>query len=195
VLIKVFQFKQCHQNVVTSNIAINLLCDRRNGHTKLVEGAEHTIWPLASVRIFTGEETVPIEFPENITPPLDDTRYRARFVDAFLGGEEKNWKEEKWYDMDLEIEAQDHLTIEARGEAWYLKEEANSKSGPDGHPYNCGEQKCGALIARIGNNDPFPVGASYDAKPHQSGRLILSYQDSYYGDNFGGYDVEVWVRK
>ena len=51
----------------------------------------------------------------------------------------------------------------------------------------------GALIARIGNGDPFPIGDTTDAfDMPASGRLFLGVNDDHVQDNSGNYVVKVW---
>jgi hypothetical protein len=51
----------------------------------------------------------------------------------------------------------------------------------------------GALIARIGNGDPFPIGDTTNAfDMPASGRLFLGVNDDHLADNSGNYVVKVW---
>jgi len=51
----------------------------------------------------------------------------------------------------------------------------------------------GALIARIGNGDPFPIGDTTNAfDMPASGRLFLGVNDDHYPDNSGNFVVKVW---
>lgn len=76
---------------------------------------------------------------------------------------------------------------------------------PDGSRYlgqtNCGPkydpnatlsgQAIGLLIARIGSGPWFAVGGASSFTAGASGVLTLAYNDSYYPDNFGNYDLVV----
>ena len=51
----------------------------------------------------------------------------------------------------------------------------------------------GALIARIGNGDPFPIGDTTNALDMPaSGRLFLGVNDDHLPDNSGNFVVKVW---
>ena len=54
-------------------------------------------------------------------------------------------------------------------------------------------QPVGMLLARIGDGHWFPVGAQYGPFYDGSGRLYLLYNESYWGDNTGGYNVMIDV--
>jgi hypothetical protein len=49
----------------------------------------------------------------------------------------------------------------------------------------------GALIARVGNGEPFPIGNQTSVRMPASGQLFLGINDDNVGDNDGGFRVEV----
>jgi len=51
----------------------------------------------------------------------------------------------------------------------------------------------GALIGRVGNGQPFPIGDTTNAfDMPDNGRLFLGVNDDHVGDNSGNYVVKVW---
>jgi hypothetical protein len=51
----------------------------------------------------------------------------------------------------------------------------------------------GALIGRVGNGQPFPIGDTTNAfDMPDSGRLFLGINDDHVGDNSGNYVVKIW---
>jgi len=52
----------------------------------------------------------------------------------------------------------------------------------------------GMLIGRVGNGQPFAIGAESDVTMPASGRLYLGINDDYVRDNTGNFIVEMWDR-
>jgi len=50
------------------------------------------------------------------------------------------------------------------------------------------------LIGRVGNGQPFAIGAETDVTMPASGRLYLGVNDDYVRDNTGDFIVEMWNR-
>ena len=88
------------------------------------------------------------------------------------------------------------LTIEAEGEASLSQ---GVDTGPDGTDAGPGaipdiqEADAGALIAYIGDGEPFPVGRSATLTARADGELFLCVNDRSYDDNTGHYTVRVQV--
>jgi hypothetical protein len=107
---------------------------------------------------------------------------------------------ERWTDTGITIRAGDQLTIEADGTIQMSGNRSDS-AGPAGARRAAPgalvrEAPAGTLIARIGNSEPFPVGARRTiARAPINGRLFLSVNDDYLGDNSGEYRVMVNVDR
>ena len=52
----------------------------------------------------------------------------------------------------------------------------------------------GMLIGRVGNSQPFAIGAESDVTMPANGRLYLGINDDYVRDNTGNFIVEMWNR-
>ena len=55
-------------------------------------------------------------------------------------------------------------------------------------------QMAGALIGRIGDDQPFFIGNRRAVRAPSSGRLYLGVNDDYLDDNSGAFEVMVTVR-
>jgi hypothetical protein len=49
----------------------------------------------------------------------------------------------------------------------------------------------GALIARVGNGQPFPIGNQTTVTMPANGQLFLGINDDHVGDNQGGFRVNI----
>jgi hypothetical protein len=49
----------------------------------------------------------------------------------------------------------------------------------------------GALIARVGNGAPFPIGNQTNVTMPANGQLFLGINDDHVGDNSGGFRVNI----
>jgi hypothetical protein len=101
-----------------------------------------------------------------------------------------------WSRTGVVLRAGQRLTIEAEGEASLAQ---GVDTGPDGTHAGPGaipviqEADPGALIAYIGEGEPFPVGRSATLTAPADGELYLRANDRSYDDNTGHYTVRVQV--
>ncbi len=107
---------------------------------------------------------------------------------------------DRWTDTGITVRAGDQLTFEADGTI-QMSGNRNDSAGPAGARRTAPgalvrEAPAGTLIARIGNSEPFAVGARRTiARAPLNGRLFLSVNDDYLGDNSGEYQVMVNVDR
>ena len=70
---------------------------------------------------------------------------------------------------------------------------AGSKSGRMAAQGPLPNSPAGALVGRIGNGQPFPIGDARTAfDMSDNGRLFLGINDDHVADNSGNYVVRVW---
>ena len=105
---------------------------------------------------------------------------------------------ERWTDTGLTVRAGDSVTFEADGTIQMSGDRGDTanpagarRAAPDALVRN---SPAGTLIARIGNSAPFAVGQRRTiSRIPASGRLFLSVNDDYLGDNEGEYRVSVTI--
>ncbi len=104
-----------------------------------------------------------------------------------------------WTPTGIQVRQGERVTFQASGQIRYAPE-ANSTVGPNGGPArrDISEQfplptvPVGALIARVGNSQPFLIGDfTQPLTMPESGQLYLGINDSIYGDNTGNFTVQV----
>ena len=109
---------------------------------------------------------------------------------------------QQWTDTGIDVQAGDRMTFTATGTvqlstgAEDIADPGGTRSGrvpPDG-PFP--RDKAGALIAKIGDAAPILIGARADAlRAPTTGRLYLSVNDDFHGDNKGNFNVQVVVAR
>jgi hypothetical protein len=105
---------------------------------------------------------------------------------------------DRWTDTGLTVRAGDTVNIDADGRV-QLSGDRNDMATPDGGNRSAPgalvrNAPAGALIARIGNSAPFAVGTRRTiTRAPTSGRLFLSVNDDYLGDNDGQFRVSVTI--
>jgi hypothetical protein len=108
---------------------------------------------------------------------------------------------ERWTDTGIQVRAGDSIYFDASGNV-QLSPDPKDSATADGSWTNrrapeapLRDRLAGALIARIGNSAPIFIGArgSVAAAPN-SGRLYLSVNDDYLGDNAGAFRVSIETR-
>lgn len=105
---------------------------------------------------------------------------------------------ERWTDTGLTVRAGDSVTFDADGTIQMSGDRGDTanpagarRAAPDALVRN---SPAGTLIARIGNSAPFAVGARRTiSRVPASGRLYLSVNDDYLGDNEGEFRVNVTI--
>jgi hypothetical protein len=107
---------------------------------------------------------------------------------------------QRWTDTGIDVRAGDTVVVDAQGTA-QLSDDPNDTATPAGSrtgrraaqaPVRQGP--AGGLIARVGDGASIFVGARGSMRASTSGRLYLSVNDDYLGDNNGEYRVNVSVR-
>src|SRR5713101_3136396 len=111
--------------------------------------------------------------------------------------------EESWIDTRIDIQAGEHLLINATGKLRYA--DAKDDNGPDGLPRGFrdllrvlpfNEAGRGTLIGRIGDKDtsqPFVIGARRDVVAPVTGRLSVSINQTTSDTGDGNYTVRIEV--
>lgn len=105
----------------------------------------------------------------------------------------------RWTDTGIVVRAGDRLRIDADGTITMssdadIADPAGARSGRRAPDAPLKEYPAGALIARIGDSAPFFVGDSNSVQRlANSGRLYLSVNDDYLGDNSGEFRVRLSI--
>jgi hypothetical protein len=104
--------------------------------------------------------------------------------------------ERPWTSTGLTVQRGEVLTFNASGEAQMGNGETArpSGSGTDRKIQNAPLPQVppGALIARVGNGAPFPIGGpTATVTMPAAGQLFLGLNDDHHGDNSGGFRVEI----
>ena len=108
--------------------------------------------------------------------------------------------DQRWTDTGIDVQAGQTIAVDAQGTVM-LSASRNDSATPGGSqtgrraveaPVQQGP--AGGLIGRIGNGPPAFLGARGTMRAQTSGRLYLSVNDDYLGDNSGEYRVNVTVR-
>jgi Ca2+-binding EF-hand superfamily protein len=108
---------------------------------------------------------------------------------------------ERWTDSGIDVRVGDSIYFDADGTV-QLSPDRNDVATPQGSRTNrlapnapLRDRPAGALVARIGNREPMFVGARGSiSRAPTSGRLYLTVNDDYLGDNSGDFRVTVDVR-
>jgi actin-like ATPase involved in cell morphogenesis len=110
-----------------------------------------------------------------------------------------------WTDTSIDLNFGQHVSITATGTILHDKVHPESSVGPDGDPrldlrgFNLivnGSPLVanhGALVARIGDGDPFLIGAAHDFDVPAQGRLFLGVNDSGVANNAGSFQAMIRV--
>jgi hypothetical protein len=107
---------------------------------------------------------------------------------------------QQWVATGLTVRKGETLGFDAQGEV-QLSIDANDKAAPAGSLTGrraagspLSNELAGALIARIGNGQPFAIGNSAQVPMPESGPLYLAVNDDGLGDNVGQFNVTI-VRR
>jgi Ca2+-binding EF-hand superfamily protein len=108
---------------------------------------------------------------------------------------------DRWIDTGLDVRAGESIFFDANGSV-QLSPDPNDVAGPDGSRTNrlapdapMRQRSAGALVARIGNSAPMFVGSRGSiSRAPVSGRLFLTVNDDYLGDNSGQFRVSIEIR-
>jgi hypothetical protein len=102
-----------------------------------------------------------------------------------------------WTPTGMTVKRGDRLTINATGEVRLSTDSADlanangSRAGRKTAAAPVPDAATGALIARVGNSAPFPIGESQTVTMPANGQLFLGINDDHVADNSGGYRVTV----
>ena len=107
----------------------------------------------------------------------------------------------RWTDTGIDVRAGDTLLVWADGTV--TMSNSSDIAGPDGSRTGrlapdapLRQVAAGALIGRIGDSEPFLIGDNETIpRVQSSGRLFLSVNDDYLGDNTGQFRVTLSVRR
>jgi hypothetical protein len=111
-------------------------------------------------------------------------------------------QQETWMDSGIEVNG-DKVQITASGSVDLMPQNPGQiMAGPDGNRQNGNFRNGGvrfgapgALVAKIGNGQPFLVGAKYEGSPAGDGKLMLRIEASPWGQISGSFDVKVTTGK
>ena len=107
-----------------------------------------------------------------------------------------------WTVTSISLQPGDEVSVRATGRMRDdIVNRPSRRFGPDGvhDPVeHAGDPYPGmnhaALLGRVGDGEPFPLGAAGAHRVDQAGVLALGMNDSHFGDNDGSYQVHVTVR-
>ncbi len=105
--------------------------------------------------------------------------------------------DQAWTDTQIDLAAGDQLEIEFQGGMWSPWPGGNYDAiGSGGDPLCDCNRLMGvshaALIARLGDSEPFLVGNHWAQAVGEGGRLFLGINDTRLDDNAGW--LEVWIE-
>jgi len=104
---------------------------------------------------------------------------------------------QQWTDSGINVRQGQRVRFSARGEA-QLSTNAKDRAIPQGSLTGrrasggpLPQELAGALVARVGNGQPFAISNFAEVTISENGRLWLGINDDVVADNSGGYRVEV----
>ena len=106
--------------------------------------------------------------------------------------------DQRWTDTGIDVQAGQVIAVDAQGTI-QMSAGGNDSATPAGSRRRAAEAPvregpAGGLIGRVGNGPASFLGARGTMRAQTSGRLFLSVNDDYLGDNTGEYRVNVTVR-
>ena len=108
--------------------------------------------------------------------------------------------DQRWTDTGIDVQAGQIIAVDAQGSVQLSADRndtatpAGSRSGRRAPEAPVRDAAAGGLIARVGNGSSMFLGARGTMRAPISGRLYLSVNDDYLGDNSGDFRVNVTVR-
>ena len=107
--------------------------------------------------------------------------------------------DQAWTDSGVRLRAGETFRIDATGTVNWGPSRSDDPNGEASSPYNANRplpnRAGGALIARVGNGEPFFVGSGMQSfRASTSGPLYLGINDDYLRDNSGSFRVVVNPR-
>ncbi len=103
---------------------------------------------------------------------------------------------QQWTETDVVVQQGDTLDLRVTGEIAYAPNVRVSAAGaprrtPGGPDVPLGNFPAGALIGRIDNGQPFPIGRDTSVRVPASGTLFLGINDDNVSDNSGAFRVMI----
>lgn len=140
-------------------------------------------------------QTATPEIPTATATPMPTAAFIVDTIDVTVPASVR------WFDTGIKVQAGQRLIFSASASTNLWGGTPESVSSPDGQSYVCrfsNNPKClmneapyGKLIGRIGENEPFEVGANLETSASTSGNLSLAVNDHAHGDNMGAYKVKI----
>ena len=102
----------------------------------------------------------------------------------------------QWTPTGLTVRQGERITFSATGEvqlstdASDLANANGARSGRKSASAPVPDAAAGALIAKVGNSAPFPIGENQTVTMPANGQLFLGINDDHVGDNSGGFRVQ-----
>ena len=102
-----------------------------------------------------------------------------------------------WTPTGMTVRRGDRLTFAATGEVRLSTDASDvanangSRAGRKSTSAPIPEAAAGALIAKVGNSAPFPIGENQTVTMPANGQLFLGINDDHVADNSGGYRVTI----
>ena len=107
---------------------------------------------------------------------------------------------ERWVDTGMNVRQGDLIMFDVDGQV-RLSADQNDLAAPGGALSGrrapdapLARQTAGALIGRIGNGNAFGIGNQRSIRAPATGRLYLSVNDDFLGDNAGHFNVQITVQ-
>jgi hypothetical protein len=104
-----------------------------------------------------------------------------------------------WADTGIQVRSGDQVTFHVTGQI--VTQKGLAPTGPEGvqghtsQTYPMPAMQVGAVIGRVANGQPFPIGSQQTPITMQSdGTLQLGINDDYFGDNTGAFSVTIQVN-
>ena len=107
---------------------------------------------------------------------------------------------ERWMDTGINVRQGDLIMFDVSGQVRLSNDQSDlagaggAFSGRRAPDAPLARQAAGALIGRIGNGDAFGIGNQRSIRAPGTGRLYLSVNDDFLGDNAGHFTVQVNVQ-
>ena len=110
-----------------------------------------------------------------------------------------------WVKTGISVKAGQHITMQVIGTAntWGGTPQGNSDPNGNLTPLLCDDDTCvlnntnyGMLVGRIGDGNPFKIGAYTEMVSVTSGelQLVVNDKEGYYFDNLGEFEIKLSIR-
>jgi hypothetical protein len=110
-----------------------------------------------------------------------------------------------WFKTSIPIKAGQHITMQVTGTANTWGGTPQGNSDPNGNlvPLLCDDDACvlkninyGVLVGKIGDGNPFKIGAYTEMVSVTSGEIqfVVNDKEGYYFDNLGEFEIKLSIR-